>query len=129
MKASPVQAGPPAAAERSQASAGRVVTAVDAVPITRQHDVQALETLGDKLRNPGAPRPDSRLAAYTAPLGSSWEASKSSKAGAEPLQHPEATAAAAAAAYWLSLDPRPASCSLASRWRTCISLRCCAALC
>ncbi|PRW45357.1 caleosin domain containing [Chlorella sorokiniana] len=56
MKASQAQAGPPAAAERSQAAGGHVVTAVDSVPVTRQHDVQALEGLADKIHNPGLPR-------------------------------------------------------------------------
>lgn len=126
MKASPVLAGPPAAAERSQASAGRVVTAVDAVPITRQHDVQALETLGDKLRNPGAPRPRQPTCGPHSDPGQLMGGVQGIQGGrsATATAVGSAAAAAAACAYWRSLDPRPASCSLASCWRTCISLHC-----
>lgn len=108
--ASQAQAGPPAAAEWSQAS-GRVTTIVDAVPVTRQHDVQALEGLADKLRNPGEALPKKRVVARC------WEVASQHPRRLRPsrsLQWRRTAAAAAAAAGHTGarLIQRPASCSL-----------------
>lgn len=50
------QVGAPAAPQqRMQASevSRHIVTSLSEVPVTRQHDVQSLEGLADKIRNPG----------------------------------------------------------------------------